>query len=76
MANNTLDKVKKGTYLTITHLPEGIAKVQLIRIGITEGSKVYCLERLPGGTIIIQKNRQEIAIGFELARTIKFNSTK
>jgi ferrous iron transport protein A len=72
MKNNTLDKVKKGTYLTITNLPAGILKVQLIRIGITEGSKVFCLERLPGGTIILQKNRQEIAIGYDLAKEINY----
>jgi Fe2+ transport system protein FeoA len=72
MKKNTLDRVKKGTYLTITSLPIGVLKVQLIRIGITEGSKVFCLERLPGGTIILQKNRQEIAIGYDLAKEINY----
>lgn len=74
--NNTLDKVKKGTFITIITLPTGVVKVQLIRIGITEGDKVFCLERLPGGTIILQKNRQEIAIGYELAKQIIVNSAK
>jgi len=66
----TLDKIKKGAYLTIISLPEGISKIQLIRLGISEGEKVLCMERLPGGTIILQKNRQEIAIGYDLAKKI------
>ncbi len=73
MENNTLDKVKKGNFLTIVNLPSGLIKVQLMRLGILEGDKLFCLERLPGGTIIIQKNRQEIAIGYELAKQIKIN---
>jgi ferrous iron transport protein A len=68
--NNTLDKAKKGTYITVRSLPQGLLKVQLIRLGITEGSKVYCLERLPGGTVVLQKSRQEIAIGYDLAKKI------
>lgn len=70
MKNNTLDKAAKGTYLTITTLPQGVFKIQLLRIGLSEGERVFCLERLPGGTIIIQKNRQEIAIGYDLAKEI------
>lgn len=68
--NLTLDKAKKGTYITVLTLPQGLLKVQLIRLGITEGSKVYCLERLPGGTVVLQKSRQEIAIGYDLAKKI------
>ncbi|MBU2491384.1 MAG: ferrous iron transport protein A [Bacteroidetes bacterium] len=71
MNNGTLDKAKKGSPVTILSLPEGEIKVRLIRLGISEGDTVFCLERLPGGTIIIQKNRQEIAIGFDLANKIK-----
>lgn len=70
MEKHTLDKVRKGNFFTILKLPSGLFKIQLIRIGISEGDKVFCLERLPGGTIIIQKNRQEIAIGYDLAKEI------
>jgi len=72
MATNTLDKVKKGHYVTIVNLPTGDVKIQFIRIGICEGDKLLCLERLPGGTIVLQKNRQEIAIGHSLARQISY----
>lgn len=70
MEKRTLDNAKKGRYITILGLPQGMVKVQMIRLGISEGDRVFCLERLPGGTVVIQKNRQEIAIGYELARQI------
>jgi ferrous iron transport protein A len=69
----TLDKAKKGHSLIVTKLPPGEIKSQLIRLGIGEGDLLKCIERLPGGTIVVQKNRQEIAIGFELAKKIKIS---
>jgi len=71
MTKMTLDKAKKGSRVTILKLPSGQYKVQFLRLGITEGDSVLCSERLPGGTIVIQKNRQEIAIGSDLAKKIK-----
>ncbi len=71
--NITLDKAKKGSALIVISLPSGETKAQLIRLGITEGDVVKCIERLPGGTVIVQKNRQEIAIGVELAKKIKIS---
>ena len=71
MNSVTLDKAKKGKSVTVVKLPEGNIKSQLIRFGIVEGDSLKCIERLPGGTIVIQKNRQEIALGFDLAKKIK-----
>lgn len=68
--NSTLDKAKKGRPITIVNLPQGNIRSQLIRLGITEGDTLKCIERLPGGTIVVQKNRQEIALGFDLAKKI------
>ncbi len=56
--------------MKIAYLPDGQVRAQFIRVGMTEGEKVRCLERLPGGTMVIQKNRQQIAIGHRLARQI------
>jgi len=67
----TLDKAKKGLLVTVIKLPSGEIKSRLIRLGIGEGDLLKCSERLPGGTIVVQKNRQEIAIGFDLAKKIK-----
>ena len=71
MSNNTLDKAKKGNPVTIVNLPAGNIKSQLIRLGISEGDTIKCIERLPGGTIVVQKNRQEIAVGYDLAKKIE-----
>lgn len=65
-----LHEVDKGSRLVIIDIPEGRARSQLIRLGVVKGEFIRCLERLPGGTIVIQKHRQEIAIGVTLARTI------
>jgi ferrous iron transport protein A len=69
--NNSLDKAKKGELVKVIRLPGGDLKIQLIRLGIIEGDTVIISERLPGGTIVLKKNRQEIAMGFELAKKIK-----
>lgn len=61
---------KMGQQIRIHSLPKGKLRAYFIRLGIREGENVKCYERLPGGTIVIQKNRQEIAIGHELAKQI------
>jgi Fe2+ transport system protein FeoA len=66
----TLSDVQRGNYIKIVRLPHGLAKSQMIRFGFIEGETVKCLERLPGGTVLIQKKHQEIAIGVKLARQI------
>jgi len=73
LKSETLDKIRKGMKVKISDLPEGIEKAQLIRLGISKDSIVLCLERLPGGTIVLKRNRQEIAIGYPLAKKIKFS---
>ena len=65
-----LHRVTKGSRLVILEIPEGRCRAQLIRLGVVKGEFIRCLERLPGGTIVIQNHRQEIAIGVTLARSI------
>ncbi len=65
-----LSKVKKGSRLVVVEVPDGRAGAQLLRLGVTKGVLIRCLERLPGGTVVIQKHRQEIAIGVGLAAHI------
>ncbi len=65
-----LHKIQKGSRVWIVQMPEGKGKNQLIRLGISKGEFMRCLERLPGGTIVIEKNRREIAIGMALAKSI------
>lgn len=65
-----MHQVPKGSRLVVIEIPEGRSRTQLIRLGVVKGEFIRCLERLPGGTVVIQKHRQEIAIGATLARTI------
>jgi Fe2+ transport system protein FeoA len=65
----------KGSTLIIVDIPDGKNRARLIRLGILKGERIRCLEVLPGGTVVIEKNRQEIAIGVSLARLIVVAST-
>ncbi len=76
MTTKTLDKATKGKYFRIVKLPQGVIKSQLIRLGISEGDTLKCVERLPGGTVVVQKYRQEIALGFDLAKKINIDFQK
>jgi ferrous iron transport protein A len=65
-----LSKAAKGSRLVILDVPDGRAGAQLLRLGVTKGELIQCLERLPGGTVVVLKHRQEIAIGVGLAAHI------
>ncbi len=65
-----LDKATAGQWLRIKTLPDGQLHPQFVRLGLHEGQRVRCLERLPGGTVVLQKNRQQVAIGHSLAKSI------
>jgi Fe2+ transport system protein FeoA len=54
----------------VISIPSGDMRSQLLRFGLFEGQSVKCLSKLPGGTIVIELNRQEIAIGEGLAKKI------
>lgn len=69
-SHRSLVEVGIRLFVTILALPSGVVRSQFIRFGISEGETVECLERLPGGTIVIRKNRQEIAIGRQLASQV------
>jgi Fe2+ transport system protein FeoA len=66
----TLDKTKTGQKIKITSINRQDIKVQAIRLGIAEGVEVICQEVLPKGPIVLRKNKQEIAIGRQIAKEI------
>jgi Fe2+ transport system protein FeoA len=59
-----------GEWVKIVSLPAGNIRAQFIRLGVGEGERILCLQRLPGGTIVLQKKRQQIAVGHQLSRQI------
>lgn len=66
----TLDKTRKGQLIRIISIPNETVRAQAIRFGIAEGEKVVCQEVIPAGPVILQKNKQEIAVGRKLASQI------
>ena len=65
-----LSSIHRGSRVRIAELPLGTMRSQLIRIGLMEGTVVECLERLPGGTLVLLHSRQEVAVSTELAASI------
>jgi Fe2+ transport system protein FeoA len=65
-----LGLVSKGSDLRVVDIPQGVEGTRLIRLGVLKGAFIECVERLPGGTVVIEINRQEIAIGASLAKRI------
>jgi ferrous iron transport protein A len=65
-----LTSLGKGVSARIQRLPDGEMRSRFIRIGLMEGAEIRCLERLPGGTIVLEFSRQEVAVSTELADSI------
>ena len=66
----TLDRMKRGKMCCIKSLPQGMVKDQTIRFGLTEGKEVTCQAVIPGGPVVLEVDRQEIAFGRNLAKQI------
>ena len=68
----TLAKAKRSWKGEVRELPANPElRSQCIRLGLSVGERFACIERLPGGTIVVQAHRQEIAIGRKMAREIE-----
>jgi Fe2+ transport system protein FeoA len=65
-----LDEARKGQVIKITSIPDELIRVQALRLGISEGVVITCREVVPLGPVVVSRNKQEIAIGRNLARTI------
>lgn len=66
-----LSQVSKNRYVQIRSIPNPTIRVQAMRLGMTEGSYIFCLEKLPHGPVIILVENQQVAIGYSLAKQIK-----
>lgn len=69
----TLDRVKRGQFFRINNIPNETIRAQAIRFGIAEGEWLTCEEVVPAGPIVIRKNRQQIALGRQLAKEINIS---
>jgi Fe2+ transport system protein FeoA len=70
MSEMKLSTLRKGMRARIAQLPEGEMRSHFIRIGLMEGAIISCLEKLPGGTVVLGFHHQEVALSGELAESI------
>lgn len=70
----TLDSAMRGQKIEILQIPDSTIRAQAIRLGIYEGARLICSEKLPAGPIILQNRMQEIAIGRNLAKQITIHA--
>lgn len=67
----TLDMVNKGQMIEIVSIPDDNIRIQAIRLGLYEGAKLICFEKVLAGPVVLQNRLQEIAIGRKLAGSIE-----
>lgn len=67
----TLDRVTKGQEVMIKSIKSKSARVYAYRFGINEGSRVVCVGKIKNGPVILRKNHQEVAIGYNVAKEIE-----
>jgi len=67
--------LRRGERARIVALPpDPVLRSQCIRLGLTAGATVSCAVRLPGGTVVLETERQELALGRSLAGSITIES--
>ena len=71
-----LSSVSPGEKVLIKHISEGEYKSQLLRLGLYEGQIIECISKLPGGTMVLGVNRQELALGKKLTDGIVIEKIK
>ena len=69
--NIKLSNAKVGSTFEVVSISDEKLLSDAMRFGIEVGSRLQVIAKLPGGPIVIQKGEQQIAIGKDLAETIK-----
>ncbi len=67
----SLASARKGEHFEIMAVDDDFARIQALRFGMSEGSCVECVTRIPAGPIVVMSGRQEIAVGRGLAERIQ-----
>jgi len=71
-----LSDLRRGEWARVLNIPDDTLRVQLLRFGIHDGSRVRCHARLPFGPVVLRYGGQEIALGREVARSIEIQSDR
>lgn len=69
----SLNELRRGQVATIAEIPQEFLRVQLVRFGITSGTKVRCHTNIPFGPVVLQYGGQEIALGRDIARQVRIS---
>ena len=54
----------------IARILDGQTRMQLLRLGISEGSEVVCEQRMPFGPVVLRHRHNRLALGRRIARGI------
>ena len=65
-----LTEIKRGQTVSVVEITDEETRIQFIRFGISKGSKLKCLEKIPFGPFMLRHKSQELAIGRGAARKI------
>ena len=65
-----LSKAPLNKPVTVISIPDSSVRTQLIRFGISVGTRIKCFQRLPVGPLMVKYYKQEIAIGRKIADQI------
>jgi Fe2+ transport system protein FeoA len=69
--HKTLDRIGAGKRCIIFRIKNNDLRSRAMVFGLREGRRITCQNVIPAGPVVIRMNRQELAIGRELARAIE-----
>ena len=67
----TLTEAKTNDIVEVLQIQEGLIRTQLLRLGISKGSKLMCALKVPTGPIVVHQGDVEIALGRKTASSIQ-----
>ena len=67
----TLTDINQAEGVRVLQIPEGLLGAQLMRLGISEGSELMCVLKIPTGPIVVRRGDVEIALGRKIASKIQ-----
>ncbi len=70
----SVGELRRGEWARVVRIPDESLRIQLLRFGIHDGSRVQCHARLPLGPVVLKSGGQEIALGRQVARGIEVES--
>lgn len=65
-----LDTLPQGTHCKVVQVNGEDNQAMAIRLGLSEGSTLLVLSKVPGGPLVICQGHLEIALGREICKSI------